>query len=155
MPGGDAGISLIAQAGIRAVASDVAVMSGYLSMSVPFLAAALAYGLSKATVLATSVLAVGQDAASAAAQEGTTGNISLAKRQLSQLGSWPPRLQYRLPQPPNTLATHLPYRLQLQRNFFDELQKLDPLTKREMIRRIGCYLMAIYLNEIAFGNLLA
>ena len=77
MPGGDAGISLVAQAGIRAVASDVAVMSGYLSMSVPFLAAALAYGLSKATVLATSVLAVGQDAASAAAQEGTTGNISL------------------------------------------------------------------------------
>ena len=77
MPGGDVGISLIAQAGIRAVASDVAVMSGYLSMSVPFLAAALAYGLSKATVLATSVLAVGQDAASAAAQEGTTGNISL------------------------------------------------------------------------------
>ena len=36
MPGGDIGISLIAQAGIRAVASDVAVMSGYLSMSVPF-----------------------------------------------------------------------------------------------------------------------
>ena len=46
-------------------------------MSVPFLAAALAYGLSKATVLATSVLAVGQDAASAAAHEGTTGNLSL------------------------------------------------------------------------------
>ena len=78
MPGGDVGISLVAQAGIRAVASDVAVMSGYLSMSVPFLAAALAYGLSKATVLATSVLAVGQDAASSAAHEGTTGNISLA-----------------------------------------------------------------------------
>ena len=53
-------------------------MSGYLSMSVPFLAAALAYGLSKATILATSVLAVGQDAASAAAHEGTTGNLSLA-----------------------------------------------------------------------------
>ena len=41
MPGGDIGISLVAQAGIRAVGSDVAVMSGYLSMSVPFLAAAL------------------------------------------------------------------------------------------------------------------
>ena len=53
-------------------------MSGYLSMSVPFLAAALAYGLSKATVLATSVLAVGQDAASSAAHESTTGNLSLA-----------------------------------------------------------------------------
>ena len=78
MPGGDIGISLVAQAGIRAVAADVAVMSGYLSMSVPFLAAALAYGLSKATVLATSVLAVGQDAASSAAHEGTTGNLSLA-----------------------------------------------------------------------------
>ena len=78
MPGGDIGISLVAQAGIRAVGSDVAVMSGYLSMSVPFLAAALAYGLSKATVLATSVLAVGQDAASSAAHEGATGNLSLA-----------------------------------------------------------------------------
>ena len=32
-------------------------------------------------MLATSVLAVGQDAASAAAQEGTTGNISLANTQ--------------------------------------------------------------------------
>ena len=81
MPGGDTGISLVAQAGIRAVAADVAVMSGYLSMSVPFLAAALAYGLGKATVLATSVLHVGQEAASAAAQEGTTGNIALANTQ--------------------------------------------------------------------------
>ena len=78
MPNGEIGISLVAQAGIRAVGADVAVMSGYLSMSVPFLAAALAYGLSKATVLATSVLAVGQDAASSAAHEGTTGNLSLA-----------------------------------------------------------------------------
>ena len=77
MPGGDAGVSLVAQAGIRAVAADVAVMSGYLSMSVPFLAAALAYGVGRATSLATSVLSVGQDAASSAAQEGTTGNISL------------------------------------------------------------------------------
>ncbi len=77
MPGGDAGVSLVAQAGVRAVAADVAVMSGYLSMSVPFLAAALAYGLSKTTALATSVLAVGQEAAGSAAREGTTGNLSL------------------------------------------------------------------------------
>ncbi len=81
MPGGDVGVSLVAQAGIQAVASDVAVMSGYLSMSVPFLAAALAYGVGRATALATSVLAVGQEAASAAAQEGTTGNVSLANTQ--------------------------------------------------------------------------
>ncbi len=78
MPGGDVGISLIAQAGVRAAAADIAVMSGYLSMSVPFLAAALAYGVSRATSLATSVLAVGQDAAVSAAGEGATGNISLA-----------------------------------------------------------------------------
>ena len=63
------------------MASDVAVMSGYLSMSVPFLAAALAYGVGRTTSLATSVLSVGQDAASSAAQEGTTGNISLANTQ--------------------------------------------------------------------------
>ena len=81
MPDGDVGVSLVAQAGIRAVASDVAVMSGYLSMSVPFLAAALAYGVGRTTSLATSVLSVGQDAASSAAQEGTTGNISLANTQ--------------------------------------------------------------------------
>ncbi len=81
MPGGDAGVSLVAQAGIRAASSDVAVMAGYLSMSVPFLAAALAYGISKATMLATSVLAVGQDAASTAAHEGTTGNLSLSNTQ--------------------------------------------------------------------------
>ena len=78
MPDGSAGISLIAQAGVRAAAADIAAMSGYLSMSVPFLAAALAYGVSRATSLATSVLAVGQDAAADAARESATGNISLA-----------------------------------------------------------------------------
>ena len=82
MPGGDVGVSLVAQAGIRAVAADVAVMSGYLSMSVPFLAAALAFGVSRMTSLATSVLHVGQEAAGAAAREGATGNISLASTQL-------------------------------------------------------------------------
>ncbi|MDE0222126.1 MAG: conjugal transfer protein TraG N-terminal domain-containing protein [Spirochaetaceae bacterium] len=82
MPGGDIGVSLVAQAGIRAVAADVAVMSGYLSMSVPFLAAALAFGVSRMTSLATSVLHVGQEAAGAAAREGATGNLSLASTQL-------------------------------------------------------------------------
>ena len=82
MPGGDIGISLVSQAGIRAVAADVAVMSGYLSMSVPFLAAALAYGVGRATALASSVLHVGQEAASAAAREGATGNLSLGSTQM-------------------------------------------------------------------------
>ncbi len=81
MPGGDIGVSLVAQAGIRAVAADVAVMSGYLSMSVPFLAAALAFGVSRMTSLATSVLHVGQEAASSAAREGSTGNLSLGSTQ--------------------------------------------------------------------------
>ena len=57
-------------------------MSGYLSMSVPFLAAALAYGVGRATSLASSVLHVGQEAASAAAREGSTGNLSLGSTQL-------------------------------------------------------------------------
>ena len=82
MPGGDAGISLVAQAGIRAVAADVAVMSGYLSMSVPFLAAALAYGVGRATSLASSVLHVGQEAAIGAAREGSTGNLTLGSTQV-------------------------------------------------------------------------
>ena len=82
MPGGDIGISLVSQAGIRAVAADVAVMSGYLSMSVPFLAAALAYGIGRATTLASSVLHVGQEAAIGAAREGSTGNLSLASTQV-------------------------------------------------------------------------
>ena len=82
MPGGDVGISLVAQAGIRAVAADVAVMSGYLSMSVPFLAAALAYGVGRATSLASSVLHVGQEAAIGAAREGSTGNLSLGSTQV-------------------------------------------------------------------------
>ena len=82
MPGGDVGVSLVAQAGIRAVATDVAVMSGYLSMSVPFLAAAIAFGVSRMTSLATSVLHVGQEAAGAAAREGSTGNFSLGSTQM-------------------------------------------------------------------------
>jgi len=82
MPGGDIGIALVSQAGIRAVATDVAVMSGYLSMSVPFLAAAIAFGVSRMTSLATSVLHVGQEAASAAAREGSTGNFSLGSTQV-------------------------------------------------------------------------
>ena len=82
MPGGDIGISLVAQAGIRAVAADVAVMSGYLSMSVPFLAAALAYGVGRATSLASSVLHVGQEAAIGAAREGSTGSLSLGSTQV-------------------------------------------------------------------------
>ena len=82
MPDGDVGISLVAQAGIRAVAADVAVMSGYLSMSVPFLAAALAYGVGRATSLASSVLHVGQEAAIGAAREGSTGNLSLGSTQV-------------------------------------------------------------------------
>ena len=82
MPGGDIGISLVSQAGIRAVAADVAVMSGYLSMSVPFLAAALAYGVGRATALASSVLHVGQEAAIGAAREGSTGNLSLGSTQM-------------------------------------------------------------------------
>ncbi len=72
------GISMIAQAGIRSVEADIAVSAGYLSASIPFIALLLIKGgVHYAASLATSYLAVGQQAASEAAREGTTGNISL------------------------------------------------------------------------------
>ncbi len=70
------------QAGIQAVEADISVMAGYLSMSVPFLAIALASGASRFASLATSTLAVTQEAVSSTTQETVTGNFSLGNTQL-------------------------------------------------------------------------
>ncbi len=76
--GATQGISMVAQAGIRAVEADIAVSAGYMSASIPFIALLLIKGgIHYATHLASSYLAVGQSAAGEAAREGTTGNISL------------------------------------------------------------------------------
>ena len=76
-PGGAGDIQLIAQAGIQAVESDIAVQAGYLSMSVPFIAIALAAGAGRFAMLATSTLAVSQDAVSDTTRESATGNFSI------------------------------------------------------------------------------
>lgn len=73
---GDPAITMVTQAGIGAVTDDVAVLAGYLTMSVPFIAMAVVRGATAVMGLATSALAVGQRAASQAADEATTGNLS-------------------------------------------------------------------------------
>ena len=77
MPDGSHGVSIVAQAGVKAIAADVADMAGYLSMSIPFIAFGIARGAQALGVTATSTLHIGQEAASEAAREATTGNISL------------------------------------------------------------------------------
>jgi conjugal transfer mating pair stabilization protein TraG len=75
--GGDS-IAMVTQLGIRSIIQDTSAMAGYLSMSVPFLALGLMFGASRFAHLATSMLAPTQRAAGTAAEEGTSGNISLA-----------------------------------------------------------------------------
>ena len=76
--GGTTGdIPLIAQAGIRAVEADIAVQAGYLLMSAPFIAIALAAGAGRFAMLATSTLAVSQEAVADTTRESATGNMSI------------------------------------------------------------------------------
>ena len=70
-------ITLASISGIGVVESDISVMAGYLSMSVPFIAIALATGARSFAVLATSTLAVSQEAVGATTTESATGNLSL------------------------------------------------------------------------------
>lgn len=76
------GMSVVSRSGILAVQQDAAVMAGYLLWFVPFIAAGLAKGMISVTGLATSMLAVPQSAANAAANEVATGNISLGNSSL-------------------------------------------------------------------------
>jgi conjugal transfer mating pair stabilization protein TraG len=69
-------ITLFGQAGIQAVENDIAAQAGYLTMSVPFISAALAYGVSRFSHLATSSLAVSQEAVAETTRDTTTGNFS-------------------------------------------------------------------------------
>ena len=62
--------------GVYSIGQDVAVMAGYLMMSVPFVAAAVFFGTQKMVGLATSMLAVSQSAASETGREMATGKLS-------------------------------------------------------------------------------
>ena len=70
-------ITIVSQAGIQAVEAHISVMAGYLSMSIPFLAIALAAGAGRFAALATSTLAVSQEAVADTTRESATGNLSV------------------------------------------------------------------------------
>ena len=82
---GSVAVTLGTQGGIEAVHHDIAILAGYLSLSIPFIAAGLTKGVSAMSGLATSMLAVPQSAASSAASEATTGNISLGNLNMDNL----------------------------------------------------------------------
>jgi conjugal transfer mating pair stabilization protein TraG len=63
--------------GIASVNNDVAVLAGYLAISVPFIALGITRGVSTFTHMAGSILGTPQRAAAEAATETTGGNFSL------------------------------------------------------------------------------
>ncbi|MEE8302836.1 MAG: conjugal transfer protein TraG N-terminal domain-containing protein, partial [Candidatus Tectomicrobia bacterium] len=76
------GLTLATQPGIVAVQSDIAAMAGYMAMSIPFLSYAIAKGgVGSFTHMAGSMLAPVHRATGTAADEITTGNISLGNTQ--------------------------------------------------------------------------
>lgn len=74
----DSVISWANHLGVYSVGQDVGATAGYLMMSVPFLAYAIFFGASRMTGMATSMLAVSQNAASETGREVATGNFSYA-----------------------------------------------------------------------------
>ena len=62
---------------IMRLEAEIAVMAGYFTLSIPFLALGIMFGVSRLSSLATSLLAPAQQAAGVAASEVTTGNFSL------------------------------------------------------------------------------
>jgi len=77
LPDGTNGLTLVTQAGIEAVNNDIAVTAGFFASTIPFLAFMLTKGASAFGSLATSYLSISHGASSQAAQEATTGNMSL------------------------------------------------------------------------------
>lgn len=76
------GLTMFAQVGVQTAIQDVQVMAGYLSMSVPFIALIIAAGPGRALFLATSTLAVSQEAVGETTRETATGNFQLGNTQL-------------------------------------------------------------------------
>ncbi len=71
------GFTLATQAGLEQTMTDIAAMAGYMSMFVPMLAYGIAKGGAAAMSSMTTAFMSGvQGAVSAAAHEGTTGNLS-------------------------------------------------------------------------------
>ncbi len=83
LPNGEHALTLFTHSGINEVNHDVAVLAGYLSLSIPFIALGLAKGTLNVGELATSILSISQKAATDAAEEVTTGNISLGNSSIA------------------------------------------------------------------------
>lgn len=75
---GTAGVNIANFNNIMGISNDISVMAGYLTMSIPFLAAAIVKGAGAGiSGLATSLLAVPQSAATQSASEAATGNVNI------------------------------------------------------------------------------
>lgn len=82
MTGGE-GINALNQGSMVEIINSVAATAGYVTMMVPYLSLILMRGIASAGHLATSMMAVPQQAASDAALEKTTGNISLGNSNIN------------------------------------------------------------------------
>lgn len=81
---GQMGLTLATQAGLAQVNADVAGLAGYLSLSVPLLAAGIAKGMMSVFMQAAQYMGgVTQSVASASSGEAITGNLSLGNTQFS------------------------------------------------------------------------
>lgn len=72
----EAGVTIASSVGIANLNADIAAMSGYLAMSIPFLCIALVKGVGSFVHLASHLGNVSQSAAGSAASEVTSGNLS-------------------------------------------------------------------------------
>lgn len=83
------GLALSNQSGLAQVNADVASLAGYLSLSVPLLAAGITKGMmSVFTQAAQYIAGVTQSVASSSAGEAITGNISMGNTQFSNHSSF-------------------------------------------------------------------
>jgi conjugal transfer mating pair stabilization protein TraG len=86
---GESGFTLATQAGLAQVNADIAGLAGYLSLSVPLLAAGIAKGMMSVFSQAAQYIGgVTQSVASSSAGEAITGNISLGNTQFSNHSSF-------------------------------------------------------------------
>ena len=76
-PASDEAITLVTQRSIEAVHADISMISGYLTLMIPFMAAKLGQGAMAFASLSQSFLHPAQSAAQSTAREMATGNISL------------------------------------------------------------------------------
>lgn len=72
-----AGVTIVSSVGLANVNADMAAMSGYLAISIPFLCIALVRGLGSFVHLASNLSGVTQGAATAAAGDAVSGNYNL------------------------------------------------------------------------------